>query len=490
MFIKEPNLSKPHSVLVAFIRQVKKNSPMSVLAAVFFFIAGVLLHKYGFLNFYNAKEWWLGKAEYTKKYLLSRNVKVETMFIDIKFKNFQKICQKREKALQNKYLVQSGNDFVPATIRCNDKIVNVQLRLKGDGSSHWAGDKWSFRIKIQGNDRLFGMKVFSIQHPLTRRGLHEWVFKKALEREGFIAMKYDFINVVLNGEKKGLFAVEEYPSREMLVHNKRREGVIIKFNDDLHFQEINNNPYEYAPIEESIRAYHASQVDAFEINAVMVDPVLRKQFEAAVSLLNGFRAGEFATSEVFDVDAMARFYALTDVFGALHGGGWGNIRFYYNPVTSRLEPIAYDSMAGEPIFFLQCNTPPSMWDGCYYNGDDYAYLNRLFSDYVFTEKCRMNYIINYFGQKDGNYKCGLCDICSDSKVNNVASVDYLEEIIMKTLHEMRRPIRKILLIKILKGNAEPMLFKNISYFGSCNHFSKDELERLIELFEIINKAYN
>lgn len=101
-------------------------------------------------------------------------------------------------------------------------------------------------------------------------------------------------------------------------------------------------------------------------------------------------------------------------------------------------------------------------------------------DYVFTEKCRMNYIINYFGQKDENYKCGLCDICTDSKVNNVASVDYLEEIIMKTLHEMRRPIRKILLIKILKGNAEPMLFKNISYFGSCNHFSKDELESTID----------
>lgn len=102
-------------------------------------------------------------------------------------------------------------------------------------------------------------------------------------------------------------------------------------------------------------------------------------------------------------------------------------------------------------------------------------------DYVFTDKCRMSFIINYFGQNDKNYSCEHCDNCTESKSNNVASLDYLEEIIVKTIHEMRRPVRKVLLIKILKGNAEQMLFKNISFFGSCDHFSKEELENTIDM---------
>lgn len=47
-------------------------------------------------------------------------------------------------------------------------------------------------------------------------------------------------------------------------------------------------------------------------------------------------------SEIFDVKKLAKYYALVDVSQAYHGFTWHNQRFYYNPVTCLLEPIAFD----------------------------------------------------------------------------------------------------------------------------------------------------
>ena len=45
----------------------------------------------------------------------------------------------------------------------------------------------------------------------------------------------------------------------------------------------------------------------------------------------------------------ARYFALSDLFGNLHGDLLHNIRFYYNPITARLEPVGYDANAGVVI---------------------------------------------------------------------------------------------------------------------------------------------
>ncbi|MDD5633656.1 MAG: CotH kinase family protein [Candidatus Omnitrophica bacterium] len=361
-----------------------------IMFSLFMFAVGVFAHKSGLTyRLMSGPGKWLNipySVNCLTKYLKGQISRPETISIDIKFKDYQKLQQKREQAITNRFLNASPEDYVPADIHYKDKIVPVSLRLKGDGSDHWTGEAWSFRIEVKGDEALFGMKKFSIQNPATRNGLHEWVFKKIIGREDMIALGYDFINVIVNGKDKGIYAIEEYPLKQVVERNNRREGVIIKFNDELHFQEWVANPYEYAPIEETIRAYHASNIDTFGIKKILKNPVLQEQYYNAVTLLALFRTQKLEASKVFDVDKIAKFYALSDLFGALHGGGWGNLRFYYNPITSKLEPVAYDNMPGEEKFFLSCNLPPFLYGVCYYTGDESQLINNLFDDHAFFER--------------------------------------------------------------------------------------------------------
>ena len=73
---------------------------------------------------------------------------LETLTINIKEKEFNKIKEKREKAFHNRILITEDRDEVKASINfLNDNSIKVKMRLKGDWTDHLVDDKkWSFRL--------------------------------------------------------------------------------------------------------------------------------------------------------------------------------------------------------------------------------------------------------------------------------------------------------------------------------------------------------
>ena len=53
-----------------------------------------------------------------------------------------------------------------------------------------------------------GLEEFSVQKPITRNYIYEFIFHKLLEEEKLIALKY-FVNLSLNDTNQGIYAVEE-----------------------------------------------------------------------------------------------------------------------------------------------------------------------------------------------------------------------------------------------------------------------------------------
>jgi uncharacterized protein YjbI with pentapeptide repeats len=267
------------------------------------------------------------------------------MNIDIDFKDFLKLEQKREEALQNKVLIASDDDWIPATIKFEDEEERVRLRLKGDWTDHLEGDKWSFRINVRGENTLNGMEIFSIQDPKTRVKLSEYLFHRALDLEDVISLRYEFIDVTINGDHKGIYAMEEHFDKRLLENNDRREGVFIKFDEDLlrnhQLQELEASGSSIIDRE----FYSVSTIDTFSVNTILSDPLKNAEFGRAKNLLESFRQGKLKSHQVFDVDKMSKYFALSTVLGTVHGSGWHNIRFYYNPMNSKLEPIGYDGSA-------------------------------------------------------------------------------------------------------------------------------------------------
>ena len=65
---------------------------------------------------------------------------------------------------------------------------------------------------------------------------------------------------------------------------------------------------------------------------IVQNPILKKNLEFANYLIDSFINNELTASEVFDIDSLARFVALSEIMGAGHALKWHNLRFYYNYV--------------------------------------------------------------------------------------------------------------------------------------------------------------
>ncbi|MCZ4409045.1 CotH kinase family protein [Cryomorphaceae bacterium 1068] len=226
-------------------------------------------------------------------------------------------------------------------------VIPIEARLKGDWLDHMQGRKWSFRVKTR-EDRTFGrMRSFSVQTPASRNFLHEYLAHELFTDQGILTTRYSFTPLYLNTENFGLYAIEEHFAKQLIEFNLRREGPIIRFDEDP-FWRVNaltvgtdRVEYPYMPV------FETSRITPFGTNKVLSDTIMYGQFLIAQSLLNQFRNRESSIDDLFDLDKLAKYLALMDLVDGKHGFIWHNMRFYYNPVLCKLEPINFDNYTEE-----------------------------------------------------------------------------------------------------------------------------------------------
>lgn len=263
---------------------------------------------------------------------------LERIHLDIAFKDLEKLRAKRAEALRLGNLITSDDDFVKASIRHGDESIRTEIRLKGDLLDHLDGDKWSFRVHVRKGDQLFGMRRFSLQSPAVRDFQGESIFLEHLRREGILAPRYFFVDLTVNGKDIGVMAIEEHFSKELLESQQRREGVILRFDENPFWMNRNlngtfgpfNNPY-------------VATLKPFRSGKVSKSPNLSADLDVAIGLMRGFMDRMLGPRDVFDLELMARFVAIVEIWNAHHALSWHNMRFYYNPLTARLEPVGFDA---------------------------------------------------------------------------------------------------------------------------------------------------
>ncbi len=222
--------------------------------------------------------------------------------------------------------------FLPADIKFGDQNYPVKLRTKGVRPVHWKDkDKTSYKVDIRGDKRLWGMEEFSFQKPITRNYTYEYLFHKLLGHVGLININYFFINLFINDQSHGVYAVEESFSKELVERQKKRNGPIFSLKDELgeYFPNVSYELYS--------DNYWVSQY-----------PKLTKDL---FSILNNLKnSKKFELNNHFDIDKWAKYFAIMDLTGAYHGSLAKSVKFFYNPTTALFEPIGYDLHKGAGIF--------------------------------------------------------------------------------------------------------------------------------------------
>ncbi len=97
-------------------------------------------------------------------------------------------------------------------------------------------------------------------------------------------------------------------------------------------------------------------------------------------------------------------------------------------------------------------------------------------DYVYTNDCRFKFILNYFGEKNEEYKCGRCDKCRTEELLPESTSDYLKEIILRTLNENKFALTEKSLITVIRGSSRTEKYKSFETFGSCANYEIEELK--------------
>ena len=263
-------------------------------------------------------------------YLKSFSASPEKIVINIKHKDYLKLAYKRQEALRIGRLNYSPEDWVAATLAHRGETHKVDIRLKGMLNEHWKDKyEWSFKVKVKGGETLFGMKRFAIQRPRTRLFMNEWYGHKLLKYSGLIYLRYDFIDVTVNGRNFPVYAIEENFEKRLIENNHLREGPIFM---------AYLAPFLFpGDLKSNIKAIDIYQTTKYSRNLEFM-----KLVRMAESRVEAYRQGDLPFSKVFDVNKMGKLLALSDMVQSRHALHARNIRFYFNPVTSLIEPIAYD----------------------------------------------------------------------------------------------------------------------------------------------------
>ena len=263
--------------------------------------------------------------------------KIDKIDLKIDFEDVIKIENYREKAIETQKSI-GGLGMIDQVPRVNINITNNgkkyrgEARLKGDRKIHWEDkEKSSYKINLDRNQYLFGMRKFSIQKPRVRNYIHEWIFHQMAKDFNIIKLNYKFINLSINGDDKGLYVLEEGFGKELIERNKRRNGPIFGINEDISL-DFNEPVFEiynkrYWEREENIKVVNSASED------------LRKFFQGKIDAKN-----------IFDLEKWAAYFAVMDLTQTYHAAFIKSTKFYFNPINGLFEPIPFDGHRQTPNY--------------------------------------------------------------------------------------------------------------------------------------------
>ncbi len=258
------------------------------------------------------------------------------------FANDQKLKLNR---LQNKAKAQgviltNPNDIIRGKWIVNNDTFKVEMKLISDFSSLENSQGESFRLKIK-NGSYQGVRVLNL-YPVSQLNPKNQLFIHHLaQKMGLLSPRSGIVSLTMDNRPTKDYYWEEHFEKQILESQNCREAPILK---------LDIRPYKELLLKEKNEKLNfniplISQVDIlpFSRKKTFSSPTLKAQFVQGNSLLEQLRQGDIEDiSNIIDLEKLAKMYFLKDHFmGESMPIPWYNLRFYYNPLTAKLEPIIY-----------------------------------------------------------------------------------------------------------------------------------------------------
>ena len=365
----------------------------------------VILDKYLGVSIFHLDDYFYLKLGSINNKFFNNNLENVRILIDQK--NLYSLELQRKEKLSSQPNPEILKTYSRAQINHNDEKYSIKLRVKGDRLMHFYDKKnTSFKIDVRGEKRIWGLEEFSIQKPITRNYIYEYIFHKVLESNDLISLKYFFINLHINDTPHGLYAVEEGFSKELIERNKRRNGPIFGLDEVLSDGSGGGITFPYV------------QYDLYSKNYWLENNL--EMTKIAISKLNKLKQNEISAEEIFDLEKWAKYFAVIDLTNAIHGAITKSVKLYYNPVIGKFEPIGFDGHYGDS------------------NINDFLLL-----DFIDPESKKCGYIcherewfLTFFKKPDGKLNEYFIELYL-KELEKISSTDFIEKFNKSFLNQIK-----------------------------------------------------
>ena len=289
-----------------------------------FFIYGVYIGTVNNNYIHNKKRLLLNSKTIVSNYFKQINSNVEKININLSKSNRKSLQNQIEKASKTKIINKDSTKWLKAKISVNKTESTGKLKIKGMflDEFEWKDKLFSYSVKLK-KAKFHGLSEFYLHYPKKRLLLCEWYGDMLLGELNLISQKNHFVTLSINNEDRGLYLMEEKFNRNLLKNNKRGEGPIVYFSK----KQLRDHNFDYS------ESYN---------NASINFQYAHNKNQRAKELLEGYRTGVLSPEQVFNFEKTATLFALTELVGYVHHLQFHNIKFYYNSIEDRLEPIAND----------------------------------------------------------------------------------------------------------------------------------------------------
>jgi len=269
---------------------------------------------------------------------------LETINLDLKFKNLQQILSDRSKAIEKGLLTNST--YVNADIYYKKKKYKAKVKLKGDLKDHWLSQyRYSLRVKLKKGQIIMGMNEFDIQKPRSRQFPFDTIFERLFTASGGLSNAHQFANIIFNGKEWGVMNIESRPSKIFLEKSQRKDSLVFKFSNE---ESWLYNLQSYVP-DESYKLSDPTLFSSIHSDKKIKNTLMRKIYSYVLTKrLNN------DDSNLYDLSKYSDLFLMSYFWGSDHTLYANNVKHYFNPYTLLLEPIASDQVEIRYKDFSKC----------------------------------------------------------------------------------------------------------------------------------------
>lgn len=301
---------------------------------IFFFCILIFILNYFFFNEH-------------KNYAES-SLEINQINLIIKQKDWDHLIDYKNKILKDGYGYMLNNEkkWFKAKVQINNsKIYNAEIRLKGDQvEDHLIGDKL-FSLRIKGDYfKELNLKRFSLHKTLSRGDMGEKLLLDELRNNEIISPKYELIKFSVNNKYQGNMALEGAIDESVIKNSGYQISSIFSLDESILFEERRIDRKFHNILEERYTNYDLM------INLPIIDIIkpsntkIKSLSKIGFYKLNKFYKDEYLKlDQIFDYKKFAIWSSILWIWNSEHGTIDHNLKLYFNPITLKFEPIAFDN---------------------------------------------------------------------------------------------------------------------------------------------------